>query len=102
MLKTYDWNWVDKFLFSAFGKFSYVHTLSECGLDCYLSNRHDVSKSHPDDAGCVDFLLYTGEIITTWDNKKKAGVRLYNMVDFKDPDKFIEEFARYSNLKAFL
>lgn len=85
--KQYDERWVTDFLFTAFGKYRYVHTLSSTGLDCYLSNLRDVFNSHPDDIGCVKFYI---------------GTNLFNLVDYKDHDIFIDTFKRYLALKAFL
>ena len=85
--KQYDEQKISDFLFAVFGKYKYVHTLSEKGLDCYLSNLRSVANSHPDDIGCVIFFI---------------GSSRYSLVDYKDPDIFIDTFKRYLALKAFL
>lgn len=79
----YDPVWIEQFLFSVFGKFKYIHTLSEFGLDCYLSNLRSVDKYHPDDFGCVK--LYINH-------------NLYNMVDFKDPESFLNACKTHLDL----
>ncbi len=94
----YDFEWLDKFLFSVFGKFRYTNTLSERGLNCYLSNLRSVSVSRLDDEGCVKILLTTNESLMGG----TKGIRLYNMVDYKDPNEFIEAFIKMEKLKAFL
>lgn len=95
-LKRYDGEWLDKFLFGAFGKHRYAHVLSEHGLDCYLSNLRSVSESSPDDIGCVAFY------VTIKHSNGMKTTNLYNIVDFKDPDIFINTFKKYLELKAFL
>jgi hypothetical protein len=85
--KQYDEKRIKEFLFTAFGKYRYVHTLSEKGLDCYLSNLRSVSQASPDDVGCVTFYV---------------GSDLFNMVDYKDPNEFINTFIKYQKLKVFL
>jgi len=85
--KQYDKEWITEFLFSVFGKYRYVHTLSEKGLDCYLSNLRPVDHSHAEDIGCVKIYI---------------GYNLLNLVDYKDPNIFIDTFKRYLALKAFL
>jgi len=86
-LKQYDGERIKKFLFDIFGKYRYVHTLSEKGLDYYLSNLRSVANSHPDDIGCVTFHIETD---------------FFNMVDYRDPKVFLDIFKRYLALKAFL
>lgn len=86
-LKQYDKRWIKEFLFTAFGKYRYVHTLSEYGLDCYLSNLRSVDHAHPEDIGCVEFYI---------------DYNLFHLVDYKDPDIFIDTLKRYLALKAFL
>lgn len=85
--KQYDGEWITEFLFAAFAKYRYVHTLSEKGLDCYLSNLRSVASSHPDDIGCVTFYIESNR---------------FSMVDYKDPTIFLDIFKRYLALKAFL
>lgn len=85
--KQYDEAQITPFLFTAFGKYMYVHTLSEKGLDCYLSNLRSVANAHPDDIGCVKFHI---------------GSNLFNLVDYKDSKIFMDTFKRYLALKAFL
>lgn len=102
----YDFNWLDKFLNTVFGKYRYVHTLSERGLNVYISNKRSVTSYHPDDTGAISFTVKTGDrvqlasgaLIETVVN----GLCLYNMVDFKDPVDFIYTFNKYYKLKAFL
>jgi len=100
--KQYDFERLDKFLFDVFGKYRYVHTLSESGLDCYLSNIRNVDSYHPDDNGRISFMLETGDIYKSAFGGDVKGIRLYNMVDFKDTNKFINTFIKYQKLKAFL
>jgi hypothetical protein len=85
--KQYDEHRITDFLFAAFGKYRYVHTLSEKGLDCYLSNLRSVSNSHPDDMSCVIFYI---------------GSNRFSLVDYKDPDIFIDTFKKHLALKAFI
>lgn len=92
----YDAEWLDNFLFDVFGKYHYVHTLSDHGLDCYLSNLRSVSESSPDDVSCVSFYIIRKR------PAEEKSTNLYNMVDFKDPVIFITTFKKYLDLKAFL
>ncbi len=96
-ISQYDGARIEKFILDAFGKYRYVHTLSDHGVDYYLSNLRDVYQSHPDDVGCVAFYI---KIISKRDGTE--WVNLYHLVDFRDPDAFIDTVKRYLNLKAFL